>query len=847
MTTTRILNVAHDSVFSRRQFATQFQRDVVAFDEQLDAVFKSHERAVKALQAAQAASLKHAQAVAALVHELAPDAGAALMAFVDSAHDAAEHQQLVKSAALPALSGVRDGPLAAARRAYKAYERAAKDADDGKASSLPSAAPPAMAASGGLSITDASDVIAGVAAAAAASSSAAAAGAAIDGDLFAQARFDVAVDLDLVDVVRHCDVRDAVAQLLHAHVACAQRVLALAQPLEAAAQQLTHASRARREDAALEHAALLSAQINGWPGVTVSSAAAAATGQAVHHAGFLHVKQTTGVLRDWQRRYFVLHDDRLDFYRLSKDFAIVGSAPVMLLRATPRPSDARSHVFELATPNEQWLVAASTLAEQQMWIESLAARTAHLLESQSRGTDGGAAAEKRAALLAELRAVPGNDKCADCGAADPTWTSLNHGALVCVQCSGVHRSLSTAYSKVFSLTLDDLSAGSHALLRVVGNELANKALERSVPDGARVAASSEPAEHTNVGGTRGTADERIGRERFARDKYCNAAYVGDAAPIGAEQLCAAVDNADLLALISALARAHVDPALSRLVRGDEPVSADEHSLLHRAVAAGNVAIVELLLLNNVPADVAGADGVKPLHVAIKRGDAAVASALLDHRCFVDEQAVTLAEASLPAVLPDVRAALQRRLAEEKAKKEHAEHVAAAAAAEAERVALAAQQAALAAANGDSADSSWSAAAWKKLKSSAAPAPSPAQPPGASATTATTTTTTTTTAAAAAAAAAPATAVESDKPEKVESKSRFGKFTAGLAKRAAAVKEQAVQFRQQRSGEAQGATTATTLTPPASGSGSGATTPLTSSIEPEFQPQIEHEVNAKPAE
>lgn len=51
-----------------------------------------------------------------------------------------------------------------------------------------------------------------------------------------------------------------------------------------------------------------------------------------------------------------------------------------------------------------------------------------------------------------LRKVGGNDKCADCGAPEPDWASLNLGLLVCIECSGVHRNLGVHISKVkFSL------------------------------------------------------------------------------------------------------------------------------------------------------------------------------------------------------------------------------------------------------------------------------------------------------------------------------------------------------------------------------------------------------------
>lgn len=46
-----------------------------------------------------------------------------------------------------------------------------------------------------------------------------------------------------------------------------------------------------------------------------------------------------------------------------------------------------------------------------------------------------------------LSKVPGNDKCADCGAPDPDWASLNIGVLICIECSGIHRNLGVHISK----------------------------------------------------------------------------------------------------------------------------------------------------------------------------------------------------------------------------------------------------------------------------------------------------------------------------------------------------------------------------------------------------------------
>jgi len=54
-----------------------------------------------------------------------------------------------------------------------------------------------------------------------------------------------------------------------------------------------------------------------------------------------------------------------------------------------------------------------------------------------------------------------------CLVSGPDWASINLGILVCIECSGIHRSLGVHVSKVRSLTLDKWEEST---VKVRGNQ-----------------------------------------------------------------------------------------------------------------------------------------------------------------------------------------------------------------------------------------------------------------------------------------------------------------------------------------------------------------------------------------
>uniref|UniRef100_A0A2K6U3A8 Arf-GAP with coiled-coil, ANK repeat and PH domain-containing protein n=1 Tax=Saimiri boliviensis boliviensis TaxID=39432 RepID=A0A2K6U3A8_SAIBB len=158
----------------------------------------------------------------------------------------------------------------------------------------------------------------------------------------------------------------------------------------------------------------------------------------------------------------------------------------------------RRFCFEVVSPTKSCMLQADSEKLRQAWIkavqtsiatayrekgdesEKLDKKSSPSTGSLDSGNESKEKLLKGESALQRVQCIPGNASCCDCGLADPRWASINLGITLCIECSGIHRSLGVHFSKVRSLTLDTWEPELLKLMCELGNDVINRVYEANV-------------------------------------------------------------------------------------------------------------------------------------------------------------------------------------------------------------------------------------------------------------------------------------------------------------------------------------------------------------------------------